>query len=238
MSRLVFNAAQVAIAGGYSMKAKGKSEAEIILYGDVGDSWFGGVTAKQFADDLKALGKVDTINLRINSAGGDVFDGLTIYRRLVDHPARVVAHIDGLAASIASVIAMAGNEIKISESGFLMIHDAWGIAIGSSTDMRTMADLLETTTGSIRDVYAARTGNAAGKVQDWMTQETWFTAAEAVESGFADSVVDNLRIAASIDPKKHRFNKAPTVLSATPNLAEARERIARMKAQMDRRRAG
>jgi ATP-dependent Clp protease protease subunit len=69
------------------MKAKGK-EAEILLYGDIGDSWFGGITAKQFADDLKAIGNVDTINLRINSAGGDVFDGLTIYRRLVDHSAK------------------------------------------------------------------------------------------------------------------------------------------------------
>lgn len=234
---LVFNAGPVGIAPGYSMKAKGKSEAEIILYGDVGDSWFGGVTAKQFADDLKALGKVDTINLRINSAGGDVFDGLTIYRRLVDHPAKIISHIDGVAASIASVIAMAGNEIRISESGFLMIHDAWGIAIGSSADMRTMADLLETTTGSIRDVYVARTGNDDDKVKNWMSEETWFTAAEAVEFGFAETIADNLRIAARIDPEKHKFRKAPSALSATPNLAAVRERVARMKSQLDRRRA-
>src|ERR1044072_9600498 len=101
------------MGAGFSIKAKGNSEAEILIYEDVGEGWFGGVTAKQFAEDLKALGKVDTINLRINSAGGDVFDGLAIYRRLVDHPARVITHIDGLAASIASVIAMSGNEIRI-----------------------------------------------------------------------------------------------------------------------------
>lgn len=235
---LVFNAVPApSTAGGYSMKAKGKSEAEIILYGDVGDSWFGGVTAKQFADDLKAVGKVDTINLRINSAGGDVFDGLTIYRLLVDHPARVVTHIDGLAASIASVIAMAGNEIRISESGFLMIHNAWGISIGQADDMRTMADLLDKTTGSIRDVYVARTGNEAAPVEKWMDEETWFTAAEAVENGFADSVSESLRIAARVDPAKHRFRHPPKAIAGTPNLDAARQRIARMKTQLARRRA-
>ena len=112
------------MGAGFSVKAKAGDEAEILIYEDVGEGWFGGVTAKQFADELKALGSVKTINLRLNSAGGDVFDGLAIYRRLVDHPAKIVSHIDGLAASIASVIAMAGDEIRISESGFLMIHNA------------------------------------------------------------------------------------------------------------------
>lgn len=120
---------------GYRISAKA-NEADVLIYEDVGDSWFGGVSAKQFADDLKALGKVDTINLRLNSAGGDVFDGLAIYRQLVDHPARVITHIDGIAASIASVIAMAGTEIRIAEAGFLMIHDAWGMQMGNADDMR------------------------------------------------------------------------------------------------------
>lgn len=234
---LVFNAASIPIAAGYSMKAKGKSEAEILLYGDVGDSWFGGVTAKQFADDLKAIGDVSTIHLRINSAGGDVFDGLTIYRRLVDHPARIIVHIDSLAASIASVIAMAGDEILIAEAAQIMIHDAWGVAIGAADDMRSMADRLEITTASLRDIYVARTGNDAAKVEDWMGQETWFTAAEAVEQGFAGSVAENMKMAARIDPEKHRFRNTPASLSSTPNMDALRQRLARMKAQMDRRRA-
>jgi ATP-dependent Clp protease protease subunit len=240
---LVFNAVPTIVArdvlsvgGGYSVKNKG-TEAEIYLYGDVGDSWFGGVTAKQFADDLKAAGKVDTIQLHINSPGGDVFDGLTIYRLLVDHKAKVIVHIDGLAASIASVIAMAGNEINISESGFLMIHNAWGIAMGAADDMRTMADLLDKTTGSIRDVYVARTGKSGEAVKSWMDAETWFSAQEAKDNGFVTAISDNMRLAARIDPAKHKGLKhLPSALTGTPNLDDAKARIQRMKNAMERRR--
>jgi ATP-dependent Clp protease protease subunit len=190
---MIFNASPAGDLGNrYSMKAKGNSEAEIYIYGDVGDDWFGGVTAKQFADDLKALGKVNTITVRINSYGGDVSQGLTIYRLLADHPAKVIAHIDGIAASIASVIAMAASEIHISEAAFLMIHNAWGIAIGSADDMRSTADRLDMTTGSIRDVYAARTGKGVDQIKKWMDAETWFTAADAVANGFATDIVSNV----------------------------------------------
>lgn len=222
---------------GYSMKAKGKSEAELILYGDIGESWFGGVSAKQVADDLKAIGDVSTINVRINSAGGDVFDGLTIYRRLVDHKARIVVFIDGLAASIASVIAMAGEEINMGESAQLMIHNAWGVAIGNADDMRTMGNLLDTTSASIRDVYVARTANTGEKVKKWMDEETWFTAAEAMDAGFVTSVVENLRMAAKFDPALHKFKNAPAELTSTPNATALKQRLAQMRAKMERRRA-
>lgn len=237
LSPAIFNAAPIAVASGYTIKAKG-TEAEVYLYGDVGDSWFGGVTAKQFADDLKAAGKVDTIQLHINSPGGDVFDGLAIYRLLVDHKARVIVHIDGLAASIASVIAMAGEEIHISESGFLMIHAAWAVAMGSADDLRTMADVLEKTTGSIRDVYVARTGKTEKQVEDWMDAETWFTAQEALDNGFVTDIADNMRLAARIDPAKHKGLKhLPDALAGTPNLDAARQRIAAMKLRVDRAKA-
>lgn len=222
---------------GFSVRAKANAEAEIFIYEDIGYGWFGGVTAKDFAKEMKALGKVETIHVRINSAGGDVFDGLAIYRQLVDHPAKIVAHIDGLAASIASVIAMAGQEIMISESGFLMIHNAWGVALGGAEDMRTMASLLDTTTGSIRDVYRARTGNDDKAVTDWMDAETWFTGAEAVEHGFADEMAANMKLAARVDPAKHKFRNAPEALQGTPNLDAARERLTNMKLKMERRRA-
>src|SRR5262245_27525916 len=111
------------------MKARAE-EAEVYIYEDVGSGWFGGVSAKQFADDLRALGQVQTINVHINSAGGEVFDGVAIYHTLVQHPARVVSHVDGLAASIASVIAMAGDEIRITEAGMFMIHNARGGVVG------------------------------------------------------------------------------------------------------------
>lgn len=233
----VFAHAPIAVPPGYSCKAKGKAEAELILYGDIGESWFGGVSAKQVADDLNAIGDVGTIHVRINSAGGDVFDGQTIYRRLVEHKATIIVHIDGLAASIASVIAMAGNEIHMGESAQMMIHNAWGVAIGTADDMRTMGDLLDVTTRSICDVYVARTGNSADKVKAWMDAETWFTASEAKEAGLITDIVENLRMAARFDPAKHRFKNAPKALTDTPDLSELRQRLARMRAKMDRRRA-
>ena len=107
------------MALGYRISAKGADRAEILIYEDVGEGWFGGVSAKQFADDLKALGAVSTIDVRINSYGGDVFEGFAMYRQLVEHKARIVVHVDGVAASIASVIAMAGNEIEIAPLAFM-----------------------------------------------------------------------------------------------------------------------
>lgn len=231
------------MGAGYSIKAKGNASAEIYIYEDVGEGWFGGVSAKQFAMDLKGLGSVQTIDVRINSGGGDVFDGLAIYRQLVDHPARVVAHIDGLAASIASVIAMAGDEIRISQAGFVMIHDAWGLAVGNAGDMRQMADVLETTSGSITDVYVARTRQDRGDIRNWMEAETWFTGAEAVDNGFADSMDENLKVAARFDPGKHKYRHTPAALVTAPETSGARplydtasDTIARMKARFERRR--
>lgn len=233
------------MGAGYSIKAKGNASAEIYIYEDVGEGWFGGVSAKQFAIDLKALGNVQTIDVRINSGGGDVFDGLAIYRQLVDHPARVVSHIDGLAASIASVIAMAGDEIRISEAGFVMIHDAWGVAVGTSADMRQMADVLETTSGSITDVYVARTRQDRSKLRSWMEGETWFSGSEAVENGFADSVDENLKVAAKFDPSKHKYRHVPQALTQAPAIVEQSglrpnfdtmaETVARMRARFSRR---
>lgn len=221
------------IPAAYRFNAKA-DEAEIYIYGDIGDSWFGGVTAKQFADDLKAAGSVSKISLRINSFGGDVFQGLTMYRLLVEHKAKVTVHIDGMAASIASIIAMAGDEIMIAEAAQLMIHEAWALAMGNAADLRQMADLLETTSASLRDVYVARTGIGAEEVAKMMSDETWMTATVAVERGFADKVAENLRVAAKYDPAKHKFKNAPAALAGTPNVDAARARIAQMKARIQR----
>lgn len=224
------------MGNGFSIKARGK-EADILIYEDVGEGWFGGVTAKQFAADLSAVGKVDTINLRISSLGGDVNEGLAIYRRLVDHPARVVTHVDGWAASIASVIAMAGNEIRIAEAGAIMIHDAWGVMAGNAEAFRSTADRLDANSSAIADVYVARTGNSAGAVREWMKAEKWFYGQEAVDAKFADSVVENMRIAARYDPTKHIFKNPPKALGEKPTLDEFKRRLARMSATLERRRA-
>lgn len=231
------------MGNGYSIRAKGNSEGEVFIYEDVGASWSGGVSAKQFADDLKALGKLDTIHVRINSYGGDVFDGLAIYRQLIDNSAKIISHVDGVAASIASVIAMAGSEIIIAESGQMMIHDAWGIVMGPAEDMRRMADQLDATSGAISDVYVSRTKNEGAKVRQWMADETWFIGKQAVDAGFADTVAENMRIAAHADMSKHKFRNAPApvVIPAStsdapnvvrPNFEKMKSRLAEMAARM------
>lgn len=206
--------------GGYRMVNRGNGRGEIYLYGTIGDSfWSEGISAKKFADDLKALGKVDAIDLRINSEGGDVFAAKAMYSLLVDHPAEVTTHIDGLAASAASYVAMAGNKIKIAEAAFLMIHNASTIVRGNAKEMRRKADLIETVDASIREVYAARTGQDLAQIRDWMNEETWFEGEEAVDAGFADTLVENLKVAASVaDPAV--FKHLPSALQ--PNRMRAR----------------
>jgi ATP-dependent Clp protease protease subunit len=221
------------MGAGYSIRARGNASADIFIYEDVGEGFFGGVSAKQFSTDLKGLGQVETINLHLNSYGGEVFDGLAIYRQLVDHPARVITHIDGLAASIASVIAMAGNEIRIAESGFVMIHNALALALGDAAEMRRMADLLETTTGSIADVYASRTGLERTELLGMMDAETWLTGPEAVDKGFANETVANLKVTArAVSNERHHFRHTPAALLEKPRLDAARSRLNLQQAQV------
>lgn len=223
------------MGAGFAIRAKGSKAAEILLYEDVGEGWFGGISAKRFADELKGLGKVDTIDLRINSYGGDVFDGLAIYQQLVQHPAKITSHVDGIAASIASIIAMAGDEIRIAEAGWFMIHDAWGMAVGNAAEMRRQAELLESVTNQLAGVYEARTKQPLETLRAWMADETWLDAAAAVERGFANSVAENLRMAAHAAPPK-RFRNIPSALADDPEERALRERVSAQCASMQRRR--
>lgn len=208
-------------APGYRMQARGADRAEIYLYGVIGETWFGdGISAKRFADDLKGLGKVKTIDLRINSEGGDVHAARAMYSLLVAHAARVIVHIDGLAASAASVVAMAGDEVEIAEGGFLMIHEAWTVAGGRAADFRRAADLLDTVNEQITATYAARTKADVAQIKAWMEAETWFTGAEAVAAGFADRAVDNLKVAASVS-NPTRFRNLPSALRPRRAAAQA-----------------
>lgn len=227
------------MGSGYRMQARGAASAEIYIYEDVGESWFGGVTAKQFAEDLRALGAVSTIDVRINSYGGDVFDGLAIYRQLVEHKATVITHIDGVAASIASVIAMAGSEIRIAEAGFVMIHNAWGVAIGDADEMRKMAGVLDQTSGSIRDVYAARTSLGTDVLATMMADETWLGAADAVANGFADSLAENMKVAAHGGTVKQRAHLAKHQFRALPAplASQRRPQFDAARARLDAQRA-
>lgn len=208
---------------GYRVAKRGADRADVYLYGLIGtDYWGDGVSAKKFADDLKALGKdIKTIDLRINSEGGDVFAGKAMYSLLVEHKAQVITHIDGLAASAASFIAMAGDEIEIAEAAFVMIHNAWTFAMGGAEDMRRTADLLDTVNETIREVYIARTNNAEGDIREWMDAETWMTGKEAVARGFADKVVDNLKVAAAALHYPDKFKNLPAALRPNRNAIAA-----------------
>lgn len=172
--------------GTYRIQSKAE-EATVFIYDEIS---YWGISPQTIATDLQAI-KADTIHLRLNTPGGAVFDGIAIYNLFKEHAAKVIVHIDGLAASIGSVIAMAGDEIRMAENATLMIHEPWSIVMGGAEDMRKEADLLDKAAGQIVGTYTARTGATQDQVLDWMGSETWFTAAEAKEAGFVDVVEQN-----------------------------------------------
>lgn len=161
-----------------------RGSADVYLYDEIG---YFGVTAADFVRDLGAI-KKDAITLHINSPGGEVFDGLAIYNAIRDHKAHVTTTVDGLAASAASFIAMAGDEVVMNRNSQMMIHDAAGLAIGNSADMRSLADLLDKTSENIASIYAERTGTLVDQWRTAMQAETWYSADEAVKAGLADRV--------------------------------------------------
>lgn len=165
---------------------KAADEAEVFIYGDIG-GWWGGVSAEEFAKEIAAL-DVSTLNVRLNSPGGLVFEGVAIYSALAQHSAKVIVNVEGIAASIASVIAMSGDEIRIAEGSRFMIHDPWTIVMGAAADLRAEADVLEGLKSDLIDIYAARTEQSRDDLSDWMTVETWLSARDAVDKGFADSM--------------------------------------------------
>lgn len=155
------------------------------------DSWgeWWGMSAKEFANAVDELpSHITTIELLINSPGGDAFDGTAIMNVLRAHPARTVAVVQGIAASAASFIACAADECVMAPNSTLMIHEAWGICVGSAKDMVAYAGLLDKVNGNMADVYAAKCGGTVDAMRGIMAAETWYTAEEAVAAGFADSV--------------------------------------------------
>jgi ATP-dependent Clp protease protease subunit len=193
--------------GWYDVRNAFEGVAEISIHDEIG-GW--GVTAKSFIDEVKALGAVKSLNLHINSPGGSVFEGLAIYNYLKRMDAEITVYVDGLAASIASVIAMAGK-VVLPENAMLMIHNASGVAMGTAEDMLAMAAALEKINASLVTVYTAKTGKDADEIAALMAAETWMTAAEAKEMGFADEIIEPVRAAASFDVS--RFQNAPEFLA-------------------------
>jgi ATP-dependent Clp endopeptidase proteolytic subunit ClpP len=172
-------------------------KAEIWIYEEIGeDFWTGdGITAKKFQKELAEI-KASQIDLHINSPGGLVFDGITIYNLLKQHPANVTTYIDGLAASIASVIALAGDRVVMAENALFMIHKASGMVMGTSDDMRDFAEKLDKVNGSIATTYTSKTKKDEKEINDLMAAETWMTADEALEMGFIDEISGEADMAA------------------------------------------
>lgn len=177
--------------------AASPDEAEVMLYDEVG-GWYG-ATADQFIADLRGV-TAPNLRVRINSPGGSVFEGIAIANALRSHPANVVIQVDGIAASIASVIAMAGDRIEMAPNTMMMIHDASGVCLGNAADMEEMAELLDLISDNIADAYAARAGGTRDEWRARMRAETWYLPDDAVENGLADEAITTPKAADPVEP--------------------------------------
>lgn len=218
----------------YQIKALDEGSAEVLIYDEI-DPWWG-VSAATFAKDLAQI-SAPSITVKINSPGGDVYEALAILNTLRGHPAHVTTVVTGLAASAASYIAMAGNEVVVCRNAELMIHDAWRYASGNADEMRRYADELDRISDNIASIYAERAGGTTEEWRQIMRDETWFSAAEAVAAGLADrtEIADSSQLApaarfdlSSFTYAGRRAAPAPRTPSATE--AEANQKGSQMTA--------
>lgn len=184
----------------YNIQNKAGSATDVYIFDEIG-MW--GVTAQNFITDIKDL-KDTPINLRINSLGGDVFDGLAIYNIIKKRTAKTTVYIEGIAASIATIIALGADEVVMSENSLFMIHNASGGAMGESKDLQKTADILVKITEQLSEVYQAKTGLSQEAILDMMDAETWLNAQEALELGFIDTISDAIKVAAKYDVSKFK----------------------------------
>lgn len=193
----------------YNIQAKGDEAAEVWIYDQIGASfWEEGVTAKNFIKELTAI-KAGQINLHINSPGGSVFDGVAIYNALKNHPATVTTFVDGLAASIASVIALAGDKVVMAENSLYMIHNPWGFAQGDAEEMRKTAEMLDKVRGTLLTTYMSKTGKDEAELIAMLDAETWLDAKEALAHGFIDEIAAPIQMAACADLAAFNFKNVP-----------------------------
>lgn len=186
--RELARAAPRAAGGDWFRIAATDDRAKVYIYGPIGDFWDeGSVTAAAFVKALDAIA-APVIELRINSPGGLVFDGVAIYSALKNHPATVDVTVDGVAASAASFVSQAGDSVAIEKPARMMIHDAGGLVLGTAKDMRQMADLLDELSDTIANIYLDRAGGTLASWREAMDAETWYGAEQAVSAGLADRV--------------------------------------------------
>lgn len=189
-----------------------EGDTSISIYDQIGESWDGsGMTAKKMAGILRNIG-ANAVTVNVNSPGGDFFEGVAIYNLLRQHKAKVTVNVMGLAASAASVIAMAGDEINMGEGSFLMIHNAWAVAVGNRHDFQAAAEQLAPFDAAMADVYAARSGITVKAAAKLMDAETWIGATQAVADGFATGMLAGTEI--KQDPKARSEKKAMALMDS------------------------
>ncbi len=211
--------------------------ATVYINGVIGGFW-GDIDPQAFAEQIHRL-DASVIHLRINSPGGDVFDARAMMTAIAQHPATAQAHVDGLAASAATDICMACDSVEITRGGRFMIHNAWTLALGDHRDMYAVGDLLKAVSDDILRDYANKTGVADEQIAAWMDDETWFTAEQAVEHGFADSLYEpsgsSGRAQAQARWNLAAYANAPDDLTQPPANDEQAQKIAAQRARNERR---
>lgn len=203
----------------YRIQNKTETAADLYLYDEIGGY---GIQASSLVDELQNMTQKE-INVRINSVGGEVFQGFAIYQALREHPANINVTVDGVAASIASVIAMAGDKVTMARNAQMMIHDGHVAIQGDAATLTKMVDLLDRASNNIASVYAERCG---GSIEDWrgaMKAETWYTADEAVAAGLADEVISGSKRAARNVSELQIFNYAGREFAPAPKTFDAIE---------------
>ena len=198
----------------YQPRASVHEPAVLQIFDQIGEDWFGGsgISAKAFSDALQSVGPGPLV-VEINSPGGNVWDGLAIYNMLRGRQAPVTTRVVGIAASIASIIALAGDSIEMAEASLFMIHDPSGMVAGTSDDMRKMANALDQHAEILAGIYTKRTGKTSAQIRAAMTAETWFTAQEAIQFGLADKTTEQLAMAACWHPRAVTKTAPETVRS-------------------------
>lgn len=198
-----------------SIKAAKSDDNSISVFDVIGADWYGdGVTASRIAAALRSIGGAD-VTVNINSPGGDMFEGLAIYNLLREYEGKVTVKVLGLAASAASIIAMAGDEVQIGRGAFLMIHNCWVYAMGNRHDLQQIAADMVPFDKAMNDIYSARTGLDAATIDAMMDAETYIGGSDAVEKGFADRLLAADEIADGDDSPAAALRKLDAMLAKT-----------------------
>lgn len=221
---------------GAGVRAIASGDNVMTMFGAIGEDYWSDnpITAKSVAAQLRAIGD-RPVELQINSPGGDMFEGIAIYNVLREHPQDITVKVMGMAASAASIIAMAGNTIEIGAASFIMVHNCWVVAIGNRHDMAETSAFLEPFDQAMADLYAQRTGSPVADVQKWMDGETFMSGSMAIERGFADTMLsaDQVTVDDEAKASDRHVNELRamelTLVASGHTRTEARARINKIK---------